>query len=70
MLRFFCLNQLLQNVEQLEKESEVDKEEDDGQKKEADQSREESKVENPLEKYMKMVLEAREKRREEVGSTK
>ncbi|XP_023806994.1 oral-facial-digital syndrome 1 protein isoform X1 [Oryzias latipes] len=56
---------LLQNVEQLEKESEVDKEEDDGQKKEADQSREESKVENPLEKYMKMVLEAREKRREE-----
>uniref|UniRef100_A0A8C7YF52 OFD1 centriole and centriolar satellite protein n=1 Tax=Oryzias sinensis TaxID=183150 RepID=A0A8C7YF52_9TELE len=60
---------LLQNVEQLEKkeekESEVDKEEDDGQKKEADQNREESKVENPLEKYMKMVLEAREKRREE-----
>ncbi|RVE57921.1 hypothetical protein OJAV_G00204060 [Oryzias javanicus] len=59
--------QLLQKVEQPEEEEEgeeeeemkVDKDEDDGQRKE------ETKEENPLEKYMKMVLEARGKQREE-----
>ncbi|XP_024142015.1 oral-facial-digital syndrome 1 protein homolog isoform X1 [Oryzias melastigma] len=49
---------LLQKVEQPEEEEE-ESEEDDRQKKE------EMKDENPLEKYMKMVLEARGKQREE-----
>lgn len=60
MWTFFCSKQLLQKVEQPEEEEE-ESEEDDRQKKE------ETKDENPLEKYMKMVLEARGKQREEVG---
>ncbi|XP_061579392.1 centriole and centriolar satellite protein ofd1 isoform X2 [Cololabis saira] len=57
---------LLQEVEQSkqvteEEETEVKKEE--GQEEKADNDREESKGENPLEKYMQMVLESREKQR-------
>ncbi|XP_070832873.1 centriole and centriolar satellite protein ofd1 [Chaetodon trifascialis] len=72
---------LLQDVEQPGQEKEEEEEEtgskkgEDGeQKQEADKGEEESKGENPLEKYMKMVLEAREKQhaqspaREEAGS--
>ncbi|TKS67130.1 Oral-facial-digital syndrome 1 protein -like protein [Collichthys lucidus] len=73
---------LLQDVEQPgqeeekeEEETEIKKGEDEEQKQETDNGREESKGENPLEKYMKMVLEAREKQhaqspgREEAGHT-
>ncbi|XP_039673299.1 oral-facial-digital syndrome 1 protein homolog isoform X1 [Perca fluviatilis] len=76
---------LLQEMEQPEQrgeEEEVEEEEtrikkgaDEEQKREADNDGNESKGENPLEKYMKMVLEAREKQhaqspgREEVGHT-
>ncbi|XP_041856924.1 oral-facial-digital syndrome 1 protein homolog isoform X2 [Melanotaenia boesemani] len=67
---------LLQEVEQPEqeeKEMEVKKEVDEEEKEEADNK--EAKDQNPLEKYMKMVLEAREKQhmqnpvREETGQT-
>ncbi|KAK5612998.1 hypothetical protein CRENBAI_003298 [Crenichthys baileyi] len=53
---------LLEEVVQPEKEEETDikKGEDN------EQSREELQVENPLEKYMKMVLEAREKQHEQM----
>ncbi|XP_036965256.1 oral-facial-digital syndrome 1 protein homolog isoform X1 [Acanthopagrus latus] len=53
----------------------IKKQGDEEQKQEAGNDREESKGENPLEKYMKMVLEAREKQhaqtpgREEAGHT-
>lgn len=66
-------NQLLQDVEQPgqeeekeEEETEIKKVEDEEQKQETDNGREESKGENPLEKYMKMVLEAREKQHAQV----
>ncbi|KAM4559449.1 centriole and centriolar satellite protein ofd1 isoform 2-T2 [Odontesthes bonariensis] len=71
----------LEEVEQPEKEDEEDTEvkkgegEAEGKREEADSSMEESKGENPLDKYMKMVLEAREKQhiqspaREETGQT-
>ncbi|XP_074515244.1 centriole and centriolar satellite protein ofd1 isoform X1 [Sebastes fasciatus] len=58
---------LLQEMEQPgqekeeEEETAVKKGGDEEQKQEADNDEEESKGENPLEKYMKMVLEAREK---------
>lgn len=61
-------NQLLEEAVQTEKEGEETEEEADIKKGEDDeQSREEPKVENPLEKYMKMVLEAREKQNEQVS---
>ncbi|XP_072253050.1 centriole and centriolar satellite protein ofd1 [Leuresthes tenuis] len=70
---------LLQEVEPPEKEDEEDAEvkkgEDEGKREEADSSAEESKGENPLDKYMKMVLQARENQhiqspvREETGQT-
>ncbi|XP_044073720.1 oral-facial-digital syndrome 1 protein homolog [Siniperca chuatsi] len=70
---------LLQQVEQpgqeKEEETGIKKGGDEEQKQEADNVGEESKGENPLEKYMKMVLEAREKQhaqspgREEAGHT-
>ncbi|XP_035860520.1 oral-facial-digital syndrome 1 protein homolog isoform X3 [Sander lucioperca] len=79
---------LLQEMEQPGQRKEEEEEEtgikegaDEEQKQEADNDGEESKGENPLEKYMKMVLEAREKQhaqgggwfqspgREEVGHT-
>ncbi|XP_054471209.1 centriole and centriolar satellite protein ofd1 [Anoplopoma fimbria] len=63
---------LLQDTEQpgLEKEEEEEEETeikkgDEEQMQEADADGEESKGENPLEKYMKMVLEAREKQHEQ-----
>ncbi|XP_027879821.1 centriole and centriolar satellite protein ofd1 isoform X3 [Xiphophorus couchianus] len=57
---------LLEEAVQTEKEGEETEEEADIKKGEDDeQSREEPKVENPLEKYMKMVLEAREKQNEQ-----
>ncbi len=67
-------NQLFQEVEQpgQEKEEEeigIDKGGDEEKKQEADNDGEESKGENPLEKYMKMVLEAREKQRVQVSCT-
>ena len=67
-------NQLLQEVEQSEKaaeeeETEVKTEEKEGQKVKTDDEGEESTHENPLEKYMKMVLEAREKQRIQVSCT-
>ncbi|XP_035532156.1 oral-facial-digital syndrome 1 protein homolog isoform X2 [Morone saxatilis] len=55
---------VLQEVEQPpgeEGETETEKGGDEEQNQEADNDGEESKGENPLEKYMKMVLEAREK---------
>ncbi|XP_069558786.1 centriole and centriolar satellite protein ofd1 [Brachyistius frenatus] len=53
---------ILQDVEQLEEEeTEVKKGGDEEQKEESDNNRDESEGENPLEKYMKKVLEAREK---------
>ncbi|XP_032385454.1 centriole and centriolar satellite protein ofd1 isoform X3 [Etheostoma spectabile] len=61
--------------EEDEEETGIRKGADEEQKQEADHDGEESKGENPLEKYMKMVLEAREKQhaqgpeREEVGHT-
>ncbi|PWA31184.1 hypothetical protein CCH79_00002706 [Gambusia affinis] len=59
-------NQLLEEAVQLEKEGEEMGGEADIKKGEDDeQIREEPKVENPLEKYMKMVLEAREKQNEQ-----
>lgn len=61
-------NQLLEEAVQLEKEGEEMGGEADIKKGEDDeQIREEPKVENPLEKYMKMVLEAREKQNEQVS---
>ncbi|XP_041806538.1 oral-facial-digital syndrome 1 protein homolog isoform X2 [Chelmon rostratus] len=72
---------LLQDVEQPGQEKEEEEETgrnkggDEDQKQEADNGEEKSKSENPLEKYMKMVLEAREKQhaqspaREEAGQT-
>ncbi|XP_070770796.1 centriole and centriolar satellite protein ofd1 [Enoplosus armatus] len=71
---------LLQQVEQPgqekeEQETGIKKGGDEEQKQETDDDGEESKGENPLEKYMKMVLEAREKQhaqspgREETGHT-
>ncbi|XP_068560942.1 centriole and centriolar satellite protein ofd1 isoform X2 [Cebidichthys violaceus] len=71
---------LLQEMEQpgLEKEEEEEtelKKRDEEQTQEADNDGEESKGENPLEKYMKLVLETREKQhvqspgREEAGHT-
>uniref|UniRef100_A0A3B3Z491 Uncharacterized protein n=1 Tax=Poecilia mexicana TaxID=48701 RepID=A0A3B3Z491_9TELE len=58
---------LLEEAVQLGKEGEETEEEAADIKKGEDdeQSREEPKVENPLEKYMKMVLEAREKQNEQ-----
>ncbi|XP_043988315.1 oral-facial-digital syndrome 1 protein homolog [Gambusia affinis] len=57
---------LLEEAVQLEKEGEEMGGEADIKKGEDDeQIREEPKVENPLEKYMKMVLEAREKQNEQ-----
>lgn len=41
--------------------------EDEEQKQETDDDRDEFKGENPLEKYMKMVLEAREKQQVQVN---
>ncbi|XP_042350200.1 oral-facial-digital syndrome 1 protein homolog isoform X2 [Plectropomus leopardus] len=57
---------LLQEMEKPEQEEEKEETEskkgaDEEQKQGADNDREESEGENPLEKYMKMVLEAREK---------
>ncbi|KAI3356275.1 hypothetical protein L3Q82_017524, partial [Scortum barcoo] len=72
---------LLQEVEQpgQEKEEEeeigIEKGGDGEQRQEAENDKEEPQAENPLEKYMKMVLEAREKQqaqssgREEMGHT-
>lgn len=64
-------NQLLEELEEpaLEKEDEETeiKKRDEEQTQEADNDGEESKGENPLQKYMKMVLEAREKQHEEVS---
>lgn len=68
-------NQLLQEMEQPgqekeeEEETAVKKGGDEEQKQEADNDEEESKGENPLEKYMKMVLEAREKQHAQVSYT-
>lgn len=63
-------DQLLQDVEQPgQEEEEIRKGGDEEQKQEADDDREESKDENPLEKYMKMVLEARGKQRAHVSFT-
>lgn len=68
-------NQLLQDAEQPgqevekeeeEEETEIKRGEDEEPKEETDDVREESKDENPLEKYMKMVLEAREKQHAQV----
>ncbi|XP_054887571.1 centriole and centriolar satellite protein ofd1 [Poeciliopsis prolifica] len=50
--------QLETGGEEIEEEADIKKGKDD------EQSREEPKAENPLEKYMKMVLEAREKQNE------
>ncbi|KAK5861078.1 hypothetical protein PBY51_022498 [Eleginops maclovinus] len=69
---------LLQEMEHQGQEKEEDievKKEDEELKQEADDDREESKSEDPLEKYMKMVLEARGNQRtqspgrEEAGHT-
>ncbi|XP_056282586.1 centriole and centriolar satellite protein ofd1 isoform X2 [Pseudoliparis swirei] len=61
--------ELLEELEEpaLEKEDEETeiKKRDEEQTQEADNDGEESKGENPLQKYMKMVLEAREKQHEE-----
>lgn len=68
-------NLLLQKVEQLgqeeeeEEETGIEKGGDEEQKQEADNDGEEFKGENPLEKYMKMVLEAREKQHAQVSCT-
>ena len=65
-------NQLLQEMEQPEheeEEEEIRKGEDEEQKQEADSDKEEPKGENPLEKYMKMVLEARQKQPKQVSCT-
>lgn len=68
--------QLLQEMEQPGQRKEEEEEEtgikegaDEEQKQEADNDGEESKGENPLEKYMKMVLEAREKQHAQVSCT-
>ena len=64
-------NQLLRDVEQPgqeneeEEETEAKKGGDEEQKQEADDGGEEPKGENPFEKYMKMVLEAREKQQQQ-----
>lgn len=61
-------HQTLQDVEQLEKEeenSEKSKGQGEEQKQEAEDNAKESKGENPLEKYMKMVLEARRQQQQE-----
>ncbi|KAM4561746.1 centriole and centriolar satellite protein ofd1 [Fundulus diaphanus] len=59
---------LVEEAMQPEKEEEMKEEETDIRKGEDDeQSREEPKVENPLDKYMKMVLEAREKQHEQMS---
>ncbi|KAM6934177.1 centriole and centriolar satellite protein ofd1 [Xenentodon cancila] len=68
---------LLQEMEQSrqvrdeEEETEGKTEEDEGLEEKADENREESTGENPLEKYMKMVLESRERQRlqKEAGQT-
>lgn len=67
-------NQSLQDAEKPGREEEDDeeggvikKQGDEEQKQEAGNDGEESKGENPLEKYMKMVLEAREKQHAQVG---
>lgn len=61
-------NQLLQETEQPGREDEEEeiKKEDEEQKEEAD---EEPKDENPLEKYMQMVLEARQQQPAQVSCT-
>lgn len=56
---------LLEEALQEEKDKETE-EETNIEKGEDEQSREEPKVENPLEKYMKMVLEAREKQQDQM----
>lgn len=72
----YCMsNQSLQDVEKPGQEEEdkedeggvIKKQGDEEQKQEAGNDGEESKGENPLEKYMKMVLEAREKQHAQVG---
>ena len=66
-------NQLLQEVEppgkEDEEDAEVKKGEGEGKREEADSSTEESKGENPLDKYMKMVLQAREKQHIQASCT-
>lgn len=66
----------MQDVEQPRQKNEEEEEEETGikkgggdeeQKQEADNDGEESKGENPLDKYMKMVLEAREKQHAQVS---
>ncbi|XP_028249178.1 centriole and centriolar satellite protein ofd1 isoform X2 [Parambassis ranga] len=66
---------LLEEREQVEQDKKKEPGGDEEKKQEADDEEEESKGENPLDKYMKMVLEAREKQqtqslvREEAGHT-
>lgn len=64
-------NQLMQQVEKPGQEEEIGSKKggDLEPKQEADDDGEESKGENPLEKYMKMVLEAREKQHAQVSCT-
>lgn len=65
----FVFEQLLQEVEQSGQEAEEtgSKKRGEEQKEEAGDDVEKSKDENPLEKYMKMVLEAREKQHVQVS---
>lgn len=63
-------HQLSQDTEQAgqdEEDTGIAKSVNDEQKQ--DDAKEETKGENPLEKYMKMVLEAREQRRAQVSPT-
>lgn len=60
--------QLLEEAVQSENKEETKEEIDIGKGKDNEQNKEEPKEENPLEKYMKMVLEARGKQQEKVSS--
>lgn len=68
-LTVFVTEQLLQEVEQSGQEAEETEMRSERQTEEAgDDEEEKAKDENPLEKYMKMVLEAREKQHVQVRS--
>lgn len=68
-LTVFVTEQLLQEVEQSGQEAEETEMRSERQTEEAGNDEEEkAKDENPLEKYMKMVLEAREKQHVQVRS--
>lgn len=61
--------QSLEDVAPLDEDTGKSKGQGEEWKQEAEDDGEESAEENPLEKYMKMVLEAREKQQEKVPRT-